>query len=355
LKQAVERHNADGGSIIVMDPRTGAIRGMASWPPFDPNRYTEYPEEVYARNPAISNLYEPGSTFKMVTVAAGLQSRSFTADTLVNDTGVIFRHDQMLRNWNAGANGMLDSAGVIYYSSNVGAIQLNELMGPENFYRSLDAFGFGRATGIELGGEEVGIVHGPGSPFYNDLSFLINSYGQSISVTPLQMVQAAAAIANDGVMMRPYIIEKTCDYEGENCTDTKPVVAGEPVEPGVAWTVRRMMVKSANHYAPVVWGPRIGNWSDQWLVPGYEIGAKTGTSSIPLPGGGYDPSYTIGSVLGFAPAEDAHFAVLVKIDRPKDDIWGVGTAIPVFYNVMKELLQYERIPPDPALFSPGQR
>ncbi|WP_129671949.1 penicillin-binding protein 2 [Candidatus Chloroploca sp. Khr17] len=355
LKEAVERHNADGGSIIVMDPRTGAIRGMASWPPFDPNRYTEYPEEVYARNPAISNLYEPGSTFKMVTVAAGLQSRSFTADTLVNDTGVIFRYDQMLRNWNAGANGMLDSAGVLYYSSNVGAIQLNELTGPENFYRSLDAFGFGRATGIELGGEEVGLVHGPGSPFYNDLSFLINAYGQSISVTPLQMVQAAAAIANDGVMMKPYIIERTCDYEGENCTDTNPVIAGEPVEPGVAWTVRRMMVKSANHYAPVVWGPRIGNWSDQWLVPGYEIGAKTGTSSIPLPGGGYDPSYTIGSVLGFAPAEDAHFAVLVKIDRPKDDIWGVGTAIPVFYNVMKELLQYERIPPDPALFSPGQR
>ncbi|MFV9504915.1 MAG: peptidoglycan D,D-transpeptidase FtsI family protein [Oscillochloridaceae bacterium umkhey_bin13] len=353
LKTAVERHNADGGSIVVIEPRTGAIRGMASWPPFDPNNYLSYDPEVYGRNPAVSNLYEPGSTFKMITVAAGLQSRAFTADTQVNDTGTIYRYGYWLKNWNAGANGMLDSTGVIYYSSNVGALLLNELTGPDNFYRIVSEFGFGRPTGVELGGEEAGIVHPPGSPLYNDLTFLINAYGQSISVTPLQMTAAAAAIANDGVLMRPYIIERVC--EGEVCTDTQPTVMSRPVEPGVAWTVRRMMVKSANHYSPVVWGPRIGVWSDQWLVPGYQIGAKTGTSSIPLPGGGYDPSFTIGSVLGFAPAEGAQYAVLVKIDRPKDDIWGVGTAIPVFYKVMDEILRYARIPPDPNLVSPGQR
>ncbi len=352
LKIAVEQHNADGGSILVIDPRTGAIRGMASWPPFDPNEYNNYPEAVYGRNPAVSDLYEPGSTFKMITVAAGLQSRAFTADSQVNDTGVIYRYDQLLKNWNGGANGMLTPGGVIYFSSNVGALQLNELTGPEAFYRAVADFGFGRPTGIELGGEESGIVHPPGSPYYNDLSFLINAYGQSISVTPLQMVQAAAAIANDGVMMKPYIIERTC--EDDVCTTTEPVVAGRPVEPGVAWTVRRMMMNSANHYAPVVWAGQTGNWGDQWLVPGYQVGAKTGTSSIPIPGGGYDPNYTIGSVLGFGPLDGAHFAVLVKIDRPKDDIWGVGTAIPVFYKVMDELLRYERIPPDPSLVSPGQ-
>jgi cell division protein FtsI (penicillin-binding protein 3) len=155
-------------------------------------------------------------------------------------------------------------------------------------------------------------------------------------------------------MMRPYIVERICEDEGARCTDTEPVEAGRPIEPGVAWTVRRMLVNSANHYAPVVWGPRTGSYADQWLVPGYQVGAKTGTSSIPLPGGGYDPSYTIGSVLGFAPAEEARYAVLVKIDRPKDDIWGVATAIPVFYNIIDQLMRYERIPPDPALFSPGQ-
>ncbi len=352
LKAAVEKHNADGGSIIVMDPRSGAIRGMASWPPFDPNNYSAYPPEVYGRNAAVSSLYEPGSTFKMITVAVGLQNRAFTADTQVNDTGVIYRFDQPLRNWNAGANGMLDPSGVIYYSSNVGALQLNELTGPEHFYKSVADFGFGTPTGIELGAEEQGIVHSPGTPYYNDLTFLINAYGQGISVTPLQMVQAAGAIANDGVMMKPYIVERTC--EGDTCTETKPAVAGRPIEKGVAWTVRRMLVNSANHYAPVVWGPQTGDYSDQWLVPGYQVAAKTGTSSIPLEGGGYDPSYTIGSVLGFAPAEGARYVVLVKIDRPKDDIWGVGTAIPVFYKVMDELLRYEKIPPDPALVSPGQ-
>src|SRR5690606_27384923 len=126
---------------------------------FDPNRYTDYPPEVYGRNPAVSNLYEPGSTFKMITVAAGLQARAFTADTQVNDTGVIFRFNEPLRNWNAGANGMLDPTGVIYHSSNVGALQLNELTGPERFYQAVADFGFGRPTGIELGGEEGGIVN----------------------------------------------------------------------------------------------------------------------------------------------------------------------------------------------------
>jgi cell division protein FtsI/penicillin-binding protein 2 len=352
LQQAVEKHDADGGTIIVLDPRSGAIRGMASWPTFDPNRYEEYPMEVFGRNPAISDLYEPGSTFKLVTVAAGLQSGAFTADTVVNDTGVIYRYDQMLRNWNAGANGWIDSDRVIYYSSNVGALQLNELTGPQDFYDILDDFGFGRPTGVDLNGEEVGIVNAWGTPAYNDLTFLTNAYGQGISVTPLQMVQAAAAIANDGVMMRPYIVEQICD--AEECTQTVPEVAGRPIDQGVAWTIRRMMVNSANHYAPVVWGPRTGNYNDQWMVPGYQVCAKTGTSSIPLAGGGYDQSYTIGSVLGFAPAEGARFVVLVKIDRPKDDVWGVSTAVPVFASIIDQLLRYERIPPDPALFSPGQ-
>lgn len=354
LKAAVEKHQADGGSILVLDPRTGAIRGMASWPPFDPNRYETYPAKVYSSNPAVTDVYEPGSTFKIFTVAAGLQSRAFTADTTVNDTGVIFRYGQSLQNWNAGANGMLDSQKVLYYSSNVGALQLNELTGPENFYKIIADFGFGKPTKIGLGGESGGIVNSWGGPAYNDLTFLTNAYGQGISVTPLQMVQAAGAIANDGVMMQPYIVEEICEADNTSCTRTEPIVAGRPVEPGVAWTIRRMLVHSANHYGPVVWAATTGNWDDQWLVPGYQVGAKTGTSSIPLEGGGYDPSFTIGSVLGFGPADDAHFVVLVKIDRPKDDIWGVGTAIPVFQRVMAELLRYERIPPDPALVSPGQ-
>lgn len=352
LQQAIDEQNADGGTIIVLDPRSGAILAMANWPFFDPNRWQEYPPEVYGRNPAIGTIYEPGSTFKMVTAAAALSSGVVTTTTTVDDPGWVVRYGQVLRNFDAAPHGPLTLAGMIYYSSNVAALQFNELVGPETFYRVLTRFGFGQPTGVDLAGEESGIVNFYGSAGYNPLTFLTNAYGQGISVTPLQLVQAAGAIANDGMMMRPYVVQQIC--RNNECVRTEPQVVARPVTPDVARAVREMMVESANHYAPVIWGPRTGNWSDQWLVPGYRVGAKTGTASIPLPGGGYDPVYTIGSVLGIAPVDEPRFVVLVKIDRPKKDTLGVLTAIPVYYNVVEQLLRYAHIPPDRSLVSPGQ-
>lgn len=352
LQQAIDEQNADGGTIIVLDPRSGAILAMANWPFFDPNRWQEYPPEVYGRNPAIGTIYEPGSTFKMVTAAAALSSGVVTTTTTVDDPGWVIRYGQTLRNFDAAPHGPLTLAGMIYYSSNVAALQFNELVGPETFYRVLTRFGFGQPTGVDLAGEESGIVNFYGSAGYSPLTFLTNAYGQGISVTPLQLVQAAGAIANDGVMMRPYVVQQIC--RNNECVRTEPQVVARPVTPDVARAVREMMVESANHYAPVIWGPRTGNWSDQWLVPGYRVGAKTGTASIPLPGGGYDPVYTIGSVLGIAPVDEPRFVVLVKIDRPKKDTLGVLTAIPVYYNVVEQLLRYAHIPPDRSLVSPGQ-
>lgn len=352
LKQAIDEQNADGGSVIVLDPRTGAILAMASWPFFDPNRWQEYLPEVYGRNPAIGVVYEPGSTFKMFTASAALSSGAVTINTTVNDPGWVVRYGRTLRNFDGAPRGELTLAGMLYYSSNVAALQFNELTGPEAFYRTLTRFGFGQPTGVDLAGEESGIVNFYGGAGYNPLTFLINAYGQAISVTPLQLVQAAAAIANDGVMMQPYVVQQIC--RNEECVQTKPQVAGQPIEPEVARAVREMLVEAANHYAPVIWGPRTGNWRDQWLVPGYRVGAKTGTASIPLPGGGYDPTYTIGSVLGIAPVDEPRFVVLVKIDRPKKDTLGVLTAIPVYYNVVDQLLRYAHVPPDRSLVSPGQ-
>ncbi|MDW8403763.1 penicillin-binding protein 2 [Chloroflexus sp.] len=352
LKQAIDEQNADGGTIIVLDPRTGAILAMASWPFFDPNRWQEYPPEVYGRNPAIGTVYEPGSTFKMFTASAALSSGAVTTTTTVDDPGWVVRYGRTLRNFDGAPRGPLTLAGMLYYSSNVAALQFNELTGPEAFYRTLTRFGFGQPTGVDLAGEESGIVNFYGGAGYNPLTFLINAYGQAISVTPLQLVQAAAAIANDGVMMQPYVVQRIC--RGNDCVQTQPQVAGKPIEPEVARAVREMLVEAANHYAPVIWGPRTGNWRDQWLVPGYRVGAKTGTASIPLPGGGYDPTYTIGSVLGIAPVDEPRFVVLVKIDRPKKDTLGVLTAIPVYYNVVDQLLRYAHVPPDRSLVSPGQ-
>lgn len=298
LETAIAEHQADSGCVIVMEVKTGAIRAMASWPTFNPNTYQQYDPAIYQRNPAVSHLYEPGSTFKIVTVAAGMQARAFTADTVVQDNGVIERYGYGLKNWNGRGNGPITPGQVLYYSSNVGALQLNELTGTDAFYQTVAAFGFGQLSGIDIGGEEAGIVHDSTSPGYDGITLLTNSYGQGISVTPLQMVRAVAAIANDGMLMQPYIVAERCDAAG--CVETQPHMVQQVVEPGVAWTVQRMLVHSANHYAPVVWANITGSFEDQWLVPGYEVAAKTGTSSIPLPGGGYDPSYTIGSVAGFA-------------------------------------------------------
>jgi cell division protein FtsI/penicillin-binding protein 2 len=352
LEKAVTEHDASGGTIMVMDPQTGAVLGMASWPPFDPNRYYDYPPEVYGRNPAVSDIYEPGSTFKIVTAAIGMHVGAFTADTQVNDTGTIFRYDESLSNWNGGANGALTPESMLYHSSNVAALQFNELTGEQRYYEMLRNFGFGEPTGIELAGEQAGIVNGTGSPSYTPMSLLVNAYGQGIAVTPVQLVRAVSAIANGGKLMKPYIVQERCQ-DGQ-CQATQPTVIRQVISEGVADTVAQMLMHSANHYAPVVWAARNGNWGDQWLVPGYRVAAKTGTSSIPDGAGGYE-AWTIGSVVGFAPVEDARYTLLVKVDRPKDDIWGVGVAIPVYQDVMTQLLRHSRVAPDPNLYDEGQQ
>ena len=241
---------------------------------------------------------------------------------------------------------------MLYYSSNVGALQLNELTGIEKFYKAVQAFGYGQPTGVDMAGEEAGIVRDPKAPDFSSLNFNTNSYGQGIAVTPLQQVRMAAMIGNDGVMMRPYIVQKRC--HGEQCVETEPEVVGHPVSPEVARTVRSMLVDSANHYAPVVWAERTGDYGDAWLVPGYRVAAKTGTSTVPDGNGGFEDR-TIGSVVGLAPADQPRYAILVKIDHPKDDIWGVATAIPVYQTLAEKLMRYERIAPNPEFYSPGQQ
>jgi cell division protein FtsI (penicillin-binding protein 3) len=351
LKIAVDQHDADAGEVIVLDVKTGAIRGMASYPTFDPNRYLDYKPEMYNLNPAIGKLYEPGSTFKIVTIGAGLESRAFTTDTQVNDTGVIDRYDQSLSNWDGGGHGPVTPADVLYFSSNVGALQFNEITGPDRFYRAVEAFGYGKPTGVDIAGEAEGIVRSNKSPDWTPIDLDTNAYGQAIAVTPLQQARMVAAVGNDGKLMRPYIVQKLC--HANNCVETKPQQVGQPISPEVAQTIRRMLIKSANHYAPAVWGPVTGDYSDTFLVPGYEVSAKTGTSQIPDGYGGYMEA-TIGSVVGLAPAENPRYAILVKIDWPKDDPYGVGTAIPVYQAVAAQLLRYQRIAPDPALVGAGQ-
>lgn len=346
LGQAIDQHGASGGTAIVMDVKTGAILAMASYPWFDPNDYADADPNTYNNNPAIGSVYEPGSTFKIVTVAAGLQANAFDEKTEVNDTGVVKRYDYTLANYDFNGHGIMRPEDVLYYSSNIGALLYAEMMGESVFFRTVDAFGFGKLTGIELPGETAGIYWRPGTSGYTPINLDTNSFGQGIAVTPIQVVRMAATVANNGVMMRPYVVKSKC--EKNICTETQPREQGRPIDAGVAYRVRQMLMKSANHYV------NAEKPDTNWLVPGFRVGAKTGTSSIPDGYGGYT-NQTIGSVVGMAPLEVPRYAVLVKIDRPQDDIWGVRTALPVYRRIVVELMRYDRIAPDNSLVGEQQR
>ncbi len=362
LARGIDEHAASGGSITILDPNTGAVLGMASWPFFDPNRYTEYEPEIYGRNAAISDQYEPGSTFKAINLAIGLQAKAYTLDTVVDDPGFIDRAPGCCSNWDGAGDAPMTPENVIFHSSNVGALQYAEMAGQETYYQGIDDFGYGAPTGIELGGEEGGIVQWPDSTEdWRPIVLSTNGYGQGISVTPLQHVRGIAAIANGGKVMQPYIIKEWCE-KGE-CHQTEPKVLREVISPEVASDVADMMVRVANgSYAFGVgmwvdclgehYDPAGGPGSGVALVPGYNVAAKTGTSSIPNGQGGYENS-TMGSIAGFAPAEKPAFAVLVKLDRTKD-IWGMS-AIPVYARTMSRLLTHSHIPPNPALVAECQK
>lgn len=346
LGQAIDQHGASGGTAIVLDVKTGAILAMASYPWFDPNDYASADPSIYNNNPAIGEVYEPGSTFKIVTVSAGLQAKAFDETTEVNDTGVVKRYDYTLANYDYNGHGIMRPEDVLYYSSNIGALLFAEMMSESVFYRTVDGFGFGKMTGVELPGETAGIYWRPGTAGYTPINLDTNSFGQGIAVTPIQVVRMAATVANNGVMMRPYIVKSRCI--ADVCTETQPREQGRPIDADVAYRVRQMLMKSANHYV------NAQKPDTNWLVPGFRVGAKTGTSSIPDGQGGYT-NQTIGSVVGMAPLDVPRYAVLVKIDKPQDDIWGVRTALPVYRRIVVELMRYDRIAPDNSLVGENQR
>jgi cell division protein FtsI (penicillin-binding protein 3) len=351
LREGVEKHSAEGGTVIVMDPATGEILGMASTPNFDPSRYLEVAPEVYNNNPAVSSVYEPGSTFKVILTAIGLQTGAFTAQSAVDDPGCIERYGYPVCNWNSAGNGPATPAKMLYYSSNVAAVQFSEIIGRENFYKYVKMFGYGQPTNIDLAGESEGIVRWPIGDDWSDLTLGQNAFGQGIAVTPIQHITAISAIANGGLLMRPHVVKRHC--KGTQCDDVEPQAVRRVIDPGVTAQINDMLVENANSYAPVVWGPITGSYAPVPLVPGFRVTAKTGTSQIAVDGV-YDANATIGSVTGWAPAENPRIAVLVKIDRPKDDPFGLNTAIPVYQKVVSELMPYFRMAPNPEIIDQSQ-
>ena len=330
LKEALAEHGAVSGSIIVMDPRTGAIVAMAAEPCYSANDFYDIEESLFY-NPLVSAVYEPGSVMKLVTMAAALDSGTVTPATTYNDTGAISVGGHVSYNWDRGAYGTVDMTTLLAHSLNVGAATIATWMGPTTFYDYFQRFGFGRPTGIDLFAEEPGLMPLPGSGEWQESFIATNAYGQALAVTPLQMTSAISALANNGYLMQPYVVAEVRDANGTRRHE--PTVVSQVIKPETAAIMTTMAVTAVQQEV------------QEALVEGYTVAGKTGTAQIAEPFG-YHPTDTIASFVGWLPADDPKLVVFVKLDRPQSAPWGSMTAAPVFSKLAKELVVLLDIPPD---------
>jgi cell division protein FtsI/penicillin-binding protein 2 len=331
LQKAIAESGSRSGTIIIMNPRNGDILAMASYPSFDPNTYFAVDDASLLINPAISQQYEPGSVMKVLTIAAALEKGTITPQDTYVDQGSIEIGGRRIENWDRQAHGVVSMTQVLVQSLNVGAATVSLKMGPSDFYSMFRAFGIGRPTGIDLQGEASGTLHIPGDENWSESNLGTNSFGQGVAVTPLQMLTAISAIANDGLMMQPHVVRQIID--GNTVQTSQPSALGRPISAETARIVTNMMVA-------VVRDGLDGNAS----VPGYTIAGKTGTAEIPSPVG-YEPGVSIVSFVGFLPADDPQVSVLIKLDRPSG-YWGSQVAAPVFRRLAERLVILLKIPPD---------
>ncbi len=333
LANAVRETRASGGTIIVLDVRTGAILAMASLPVADLNAYADPANVDKYSNPAISAQYEPGSVFKIVTVACALQAGTVSEHSVFNDTGRIDVGGRTFENPNGLAPGRVTLTDVLRLSLNVEAVKLSVGLGAERFYQCVRDFGFGSLTRVELANEVAGKVKVAGDGEWREADLATNAFGQGIAVTPLQMVMAVGAVANHGTLMRPYIVHEIQPAQGQP-QRTAPSAVRQVIRPEVARTVSRLLADAI-----------AAESAHKAQVAGYRVAGKTGTAQIPVLGK-WDPHWTIASFAGYLPADDPRLAILVKIDKPQTSVWGSQVAAPVFATVAQQVVRLLGLPPD---------
>jgi cell division protein FtsI/penicillin-binding protein 2 len=330
LENAVATYQAESGTVVVLNPKTGAILAMASWPTYDPNHFAET-DQVLFPNPAVSEQYEPGSVFKVITIAAGLDSGIITPESTIYDGGMIEVGGRTIYNWDRQSHGIVDMTTVLGKSLNVGAAQVAVTLGKERFYTYVRRFGLGRITEVDLDSEGPGTLKTPGDPDWHESDLGTNSFGQGIATTPLQMAAAMVAVANDGLLLKPYAVQQF--IEGDRTLSVQPTVVRRVILAQTAQTLTDMLVKAVIQETELA------------QVPGYSVAGKTGTAQIPVPGG-YHPSLTVASFAGFLPADDPALVILVVIHKPQTSPWGGQVAAPVFASIAQQLVVIFDIPPD---------
>ncbi len=337
LADAIDWSGAEGGTIIVYDPKKGEILGMASTPFFNPNEYWTYEETFPGPTPynrAVGDAYEPGSVFKVITMAAALDAGVVEPSTTYNDAYGVYwvENTWPIYNWDGGAWGEQTMLGCMQHSLNVCLAHVAvDLLGEDLFYQYVQAFGFGRSTGIDLAGEANYPLRLPDNNQWVILDLATNSFGQGIAVTPIQMVMAVSAVANEGKIMAPHVVRSVVD-DGQQY-DVAPQVVSSPISAETAETLTSMLTTALVEEASGA------------LVEGYSLAGKTGTGEIPTELG-YTSTQTNTSFVGWGPSDDPQFVVYVWLEKPSISKWGSEVAAPVFKNVVEQLVVLMKIPPD---------
>ena len=331
LNEAVAKYGADGGSVIIMEPKTGAILAMCSNPDYDGNEYQKVKDIKVFTNPAVFSQYEPGSIFKVLTMAMALDQEKITPQTTYDDTGQVKIADRTMENSDHKANGAQTMTQVLEKSLNTGAIFVMRKIGPDLFSDYVKEFGFGEKTGLELTGESKGDIKNLMTKPVHELYAATASFGQGLSVTPIQMVSVFSAIANNGILMKPYLVKEIIKPDGAKI-ETSPKVIRRVISEKAATILGGMMVNVVEN-----------GHGKKAAVKGYYVGGKTGTAQVAKKGG-YEDNINIGSFGGFAPIDDPKFVMLVRIDRPRNVEWAESSAAPLFGQLAEYMLNYWQIP-----------
>lgn len=331
MDDAIARTHAKGAAAIIMDPYTGEILGMASRPTFDPNNFGKYSEESW-NNKAVSMIYEPGSVFKPIVGCMGLTEGIINPNTLFNDAGSIRIADRVIHNWDGEGMGMVPFSTIIKFSINTGMVQLGMQLGAERLIGYAKKFGFGKPTGIDLPGEEHGILYDPKMMYEPDIATM--AIGQGIAVTPIQVLRAICAIANGGELLKPYIIKKIVAPDGTILKEGKKEVVRNVITPEVAAQMRAMMEKVVSE-----------GGGKTAAIKGYRIAGKTGTAEKLAEGGGYAAGQYIASFVGFVPADKPKYAMLVMLDTPQGAFYGSQVSAPIFRDTLQQILVAKGIMP----------
>jgi len=329
LKKGMEKYSAKSASAAVMDPKTGGILALASFPSYDPGSFDQFPKETH-KNPFVADSYEPGSTFKILVMSGAINEEAVKSDTECDICeGPVEVGGFEIRTWDNKYFPRLTMKDTIIHSDNTGMVFTGRKLGLDKLYSYIQNYGFGEKTNIDLQDEASPDLRSKDN--WREIDLATTSFGQGIAVTPIQMLTAVSAIANGGKLMEPHVVKEVRD--DSSVFEIKPKVVRQVISENAAKIITDMMVAAVNEGEAKFAKPK-----------GFNIAGKTGTAQIPV-AGHYDPNKTIASFVGFAPPEDPKFVILVRYDQPTSSIFGAETAAPTFFEIAKQLFNYYKIAP----------